>query len=196
MRKKIVRRNPLKDESCFVGSVALWLTGDIPAELRDELETLFESDYGGLVNAGNRYMRRTIKAIKHGYMTMDGFGLRDAKCFSKLLNCDKLDASLRTELSQLINGLMKERVISADGERMAQRILTQEAGWDGKFPIPVQWNGNAKASDMESVKLVHASGDDKCFWVKDAASAVILLFLGHALETAPEVLAKRVTFKG
>ena len=103
MRKKIVKRKPLKDESYFAGMIALWL-GGIPEAEREELETLFKPDYGGLVNAGNRYMRRTIKAIRHGYMSVDGFGARDAECFGRLFNCDKLDASLRSELSHLIYG--------------------------------------------------------------------------------------------
>jgi len=65
---------------------------------------MFALDYGGLVNAGNRYMVRTIKAIKKGLMSLDGFTMQDAEKFNSLLGSDKLDEKLRNELTHLLYG--------------------------------------------------------------------------------------------
>jgi len=94
----------LKNESCFVGSLGMWLSDKLTDDQQQELETMFQLDYGGLVNACNRYMERTIKAIKKGYMSLEGFTVADADAFAKLFNSDKLDKRLRNELSHLIYG--------------------------------------------------------------------------------------------
>jgi len=100
MRKKKL----LKDEACFASTLGLWLSGLLTDDQKKELETMFQLDYGGLVNACNRYMERTSRAIKRGYMSMDGFTVADADAFAKLLNSDKLDKRLRNELSHLLYG--------------------------------------------------------------------------------------------
>jgi hypothetical protein len=87
------------------------------------------------------------------------------------------------------------RVVSPEEER-AQEILRQKAGWDGGYPIAVKWDGNAQSEDVKKVKVIQASGDDHCYWVADAVSALVLFEKGHSLETSPLVLAKRVTFRG
>lgn len=80
-------------------------------------------------------------------------------------------------------------------EEHAQEVLRQR-GWDGGFPIAVKWEGKATPDDLKKVNLLQTSGDDRCFWVKDAVSALYLVERGHALETSPLVLQKRVTFCG
>ena len=104
MKEKITKRKPLSRDSQFFDSIALWLSDNTPAKQKKELETLFTLDYGGLVNAANKYMRSTIKAIKHGYMSLEGFGPYDEACFAHLFNCEKLDKELRSELSHLLYG--------------------------------------------------------------------------------------------
>lgn len=91
--------------------------------------------------------------------------------------------------------LRKLRVVSADRKKRAEVILKQEAGWDGKYPIPVKMFGGAKAEELSSINLIHTSADDKCYWVEDAVSALILFLKAHNLETSPAILAKRKTFK-
>jgi len=94
----------LRKESCFAGTLGLWLSGQLSDDQKKELEQMFSLDYGGLVNACNRYMQRTTKAIKKGYMSLDGFTLKDADCFGSLLNSEKLDKGLQSELSRLLYG--------------------------------------------------------------------------------------------
>lgn len=85
--------------------------------------------------------------------------------------------------------------LSPDREERAKEVLKQ-LGWNEKFPIPVKWDGNAKSEDLRLVNIVHTSGDDKCFWLRDAVSAVILFFLGHDLENSKEILKKQDAFNG
>ena len=99
----------LKDEACFAGTLGLWLSDKLADDQKKELETMFQLDYGGLVNACNRYMQRTIRAIKRGYMSIEGFTQHDAECFGRLFNSDKLDVKLRNELSHLIYGADERR---------------------------------------------------------------------------------------
>jgi len=94
----------LKDEACFVKTLGLWLSDQVSDDQKEELEQMFSLDYGGLVNACNRYMQRTTKAIKKGYMSLDGFNLKDADCFGLLLSAEKLDNTLQIELSHLLYG--------------------------------------------------------------------------------------------
>ena len=94
----------LRKESCFAGTLGLWLSGQLSDDQKKELEQMFSLDYGGLVNACNRYMQRTTKAIKKGYMSLDGFTLKDADCFGSLLNSEKMDKALQSELSRLLYG--------------------------------------------------------------------------------------------
>lgn len=91
--------------------------------------------------------------------------------------------------------LKKMRVVVLDREKRAQKILKQEAGWDGKFPIPVTFAGGCKLTELdEDFNLIHASGDDQCCWLGDAVSAAILYLRGHDLIKDKSVLAKRKTF--
>ena len=94
----------LKNEACFAGTLGLWLSDRVSDDQKRELEQMFSLDYGGLVNACNRYMQRTAKAIKKGYMSLEGFTLKDADCFGSLLSSEKLDNSLQIELSHLLYG--------------------------------------------------------------------------------------------
>jgi hypothetical protein len=82
-----------------------------------------------------------------------------------------------------------------DRESLAKRILRQEAGWDGKLPIPITWRGGALPQDLSNVQIIHTSGDDKCCWVPDVVSALILFLKGHDIITNTDVLKKRITFK-
>lgn len=99
-----MKKELLKNEACFAGALGMWLSDKLPNEQKKELETMFNLDYGGLVNACNRYMERTIKAIKKGYMSLEGFTVSDADSFAKLFNSDKLDRKLQDELSHLMYG--------------------------------------------------------------------------------------------
>ena len=94
----------LKNESCFAGTLGLWLSDKISDDQKKELQSMFSLDYGGLVNACNRYMKRTTKAIKKGKMSLDGFTIKDAECFGSLLSSEKLDKELQSELSHLLYG--------------------------------------------------------------------------------------------
>ena len=96
------KRKPLAKESEFVDGLVKLLSDNIPAEERKMIDDAFSLDYGGLVNFINRQMERTIKAIKHRYMTIEGFTDVDARRFERLCNCDKLDAGKREELRRLI----------------------------------------------------------------------------------------------
>lgn len=94
----------LKNEAHFAQAIGLWLSSDFDDEQKKELDKLFSLDYGGLTNAANRYMTRTIKAIKKGYMSLEGFTIRDAECFRGILDSDQLDEKLQNELSHLLFG--------------------------------------------------------------------------------------------
>ena len=94
----------LKNESCFAGTLGLWLSNQLSEDQKKELETMFQLDYGGLVAACNRYLKRTAKAIRKGYMSLDGFTIEDAKKFSVLIDSPRLDAKLQSELSHLMYG--------------------------------------------------------------------------------------------
>ena len=87
-------------------------------------------------------------------------------------------------------------VVSGDREERAVRILKMEAGWDGKFPIPVYYFGSTKLNDsvVNEIDVLHCSGDDKCLWVGTAVSALLLFFRGHDLVKDEKILAKRATF--
>ena len=88
----------------------------------------------------------------------------------------------------------KLRVVTLDREKRAKRFLKTEAGWDGKFPIPVSYEGGAKVGELDKdFNLIHASADDRCLWVGDAVSAAILYLRGHNLVKDQAVLAKRNT---
>lgn len=94
----------LKNEAYFVKTIGLWLSDEMPDSQKKELEQMFKLDYGGLVNACNRYMQRTTKAIMKKKMSLDGFTLEDANCFASLLSSDKLDKDLQMKLSHLLYG--------------------------------------------------------------------------------------------
>ena len=98
-----------------------------------------------------------------------------------------------------VNGMS---IISPDRSKIARKILKDEARWDGELPIPVSWFGGVDADDLignkkdlGAINILHTSGDDRCFWVKDPVSALILFMKGHDLITDEKVLMKRETFK-
>jgi len=99
MEKKL-----LKNEVCFVNIIGLLLSDQLSDDQKKELEQLFIFDYGALVKAANRYMVCTIKAIKNGCMSMEGFTVQDAENFGIFLGCNKLDEQLRNEFSHLLYG--------------------------------------------------------------------------------------------
>lgn len=91
--------------------------------------------------------------------------------------------------------IRKLHVVTLNREKRAKRILKQETNWDGKLPIPVEWFGGASMEELAGIDLVHTSGDDKCIWVGNAVSALILYMKGHSLVEDKAVLIKRKTFK-
>ena len=91
--------------------------------------------------------------------------------------------------------MRKLRVVTLDREKRAKRILRQETNWDGKLPIPVTWFGGVSMEELAGIDLVHTSGDDKCIWVGNAVSALVLYMKGHSLVEDDAVLNKRKTFK-
>ena len=92
--------------------------------------------------------------------------------------------------------MRKLRVITLDREKRAKGFLKNEAGWDGRFPIPVTYVGGVKVGELgKDFNLIHASADDQCYWVGDATSAAILYLRGHNLVKDKVVLAKRKTFR-
>jgi hypothetical protein len=98
-----IKRKFLANESDLACTLGRWLTDDsIPAEQKEEIATLFQLDYGGIVPFCNKYLDRTIRAIKRGHVSLEGFTEKDAECFAKLTGCEKLDAALCSELSRLI----------------------------------------------------------------------------------------------
>ena len=94
----------LKNESAFAGTLGLWLSDQISDDQKKELQAMFSLDYGGLINACNRYLKRTTKAIRKGYMSLDGFTMKDAENFGALLSSEKLDGQLQSEFSHLLYG--------------------------------------------------------------------------------------------
>ncbi len=176
----------LKDETCFAGNLGRWLSDELSEKQKKEVEQMFALDHGGIVAACNRYMRRTIRAIKRVRVSLDGFDQKSAENFSKLLNCSRLDAQLRDELARLIY----------DESYRAQAILVYCAGWDEKLPIPVTYDGKATYSDMNGLNLLHADGDSQCFWLRDAPSALAMFLKGHDLVTDPAILRKRAAYNG
>ena len=92
--------------------------------------------------------------------------------------------------------LRKLRIVTLDREKRAKGFLKNEAGWNGKLPIPVTYAGGVKLSELgEDFNLINASADDQCYWVGNATSAAILYRRGHNLVKDQAVLAKRKTFK-
>jgi len=89
------------------------------------------------------------------------------------------------------------RVVTLDKEIRARKSLKSDAGWDGKFPIPVSYFGGSRVEELddEMLNLIHVSADDQCIWVGDAVSAAFLYRRGHNLVNDPDILAKRKTFK-
>lgn len=88
----------------------------------------------------------------------------------------------------------KLRPVSSNKNGLAKRILLQNTDWDGKYPIAVKWYGGSVPQDMFDINILHTSGDDRVFWVKDATSAAILFLKGHDIVNDPRILAKRKTF--
>ena len=88
----------LKNEACFASALGIWLSDQLTDNQRAELEQMFSLDYGGLDKACNRYMQRTIKAIRKGLLSADGFTAEDLASFARLLSSEKLDSALQTQL--------------------------------------------------------------------------------------------------
>lgn len=103
---------------------------------------------------------------------------------------------VKQKLINMDKALKKMRVVTPDREKLAERILRQETGWDGKFPIPVTYYGGAERDDMQDLNLLHADDDSRCFWFRDAASALVMFLKGHDLVTDPSILGKRAAYNG
>ena len=103
---------------------------------------------------------------------------------------------MKLEVTDMEKGLKKMRVVTPDREKLAERILKEEAGWDGEFPIPVAYYGGAERCDMKDLSILHADGDSQCFWLKTASSALVLFLKGHNLVTEPSILRKRAAYNG
>ena len=100
-------------------------------------------------------------------------------------------------LNKMDKAMRKMRVVVPDREKREKGFLRNEAGWDGKFPIPVSYFGGSRVEELseEVLNLIHVSADDHCIWVGDAISAAFLYRRGHNLVMDQAVLVKRKTFK-
>jgi len=107
----------LKEEVCFVETLGLWLSNDLSDDQKSELNLMFSLDYGGLVNACNRYMIRTIKAIGKGIMSFEDFSDKDAEGFSRLLKSKNLDNVLQSLLSRSLELKGPDENLLTDLER-------------------------------------------------------------------------------
>lgn len=103
-------KNLVKNEANFAKELARGLSPDLSEEEKRVIDIRYGLDYGGIVNFANGYLRRLIKAIKKGRMSISGFSTEDAECFSGLLNSDRLDTELQTELSRLLYNADERKV--------------------------------------------------------------------------------------
>ena len=72
--------------------------------------------------------------------------------------------------------------------------LRVQAGWDGKYPIPMDF-GCATTGDFEGQDVVHFSADDRCVWIGSAQSAwEIFSKYGCKIIKDKKVLAKRIAY--
>jgi len=97
-------KNLIKDEANFAKELAHGLSPDLSEEEKKIIDIRYGLDYGGIVNFANGYLRRLIKAIKKGRMSIEGFEGKHAEDFSKLLDSERLDDELQAELSHLLYG--------------------------------------------------------------------------------------------
>lgn len=98
------KKNYVKDEANFAKELAHSLSPDLSDEEKRVIDIRYGLDYGGIVNFANGYLRRLIKAIKKGRMSLTDFAGEHAEAFSKLLDSERLDDELQAELSHLLYG--------------------------------------------------------------------------------------------
>ena len=96
--------NLLKDEANFAKELARSLSPELSEQEKRVIDVRYGLDYGGVVNFANGYLRRIVKAIKKGRVSMEGFSIKDAEAFEGILSSKKLDSSLQLELSHLLYG--------------------------------------------------------------------------------------------
>ena len=72
-------------------------------------------------------------------------------------------------------------------------LFLKGKGWDGKYPIPVTYEGRSTLLDLEDISYI-CSGDDHCFWAVNVESACKLLNNGHNLIKDKKVLEKRQSY--
>lgn len=97
-------KNQIKNEGNFAKTLGEALSPNLSDEEKRVIDIRYGLDYGGIVNFGNGYLRRLIKAIKKGRMTLEGFETSHAEMFSTILNSERLDSELQNELSHLLYG--------------------------------------------------------------------------------------------
>ena len=97
-------KNFVKDEANFAKELSHSLSSNLSKEEKRIIDVRYGLDYGGVVNFANSYLRRLIRAIKKGRMSIEGFTYQDAECFAGLLNSERLDGKLQAELSHLLYG--------------------------------------------------------------------------------------------
>ncbi len=123
--ENIMKKKLLKEEVCFAESLGLWLS--LPKEQRSELNQMFSLDYGGLINACNRYMVRTIKAIGKGIVSFEEFSDQDAEGFSRLLKSKNLDNVLQSLLSRSLELKGPDENLLTDLDRHLESLKKKRA---------------------------------------------------------------------
>jgi hypothetical protein len=84
--------------------------------------------------------------------------------------------------------------VTPNKEKLAKRLLKEESKWDGKYPIPMTWFEGGRIEDLGAVDLVLISEEDKCCWIANAVSAMVLYLKGYCVVKDPKILAKRKEF--
>lgn len=93
----------LKEENGFAKSLAGWMSDDMSDEQKKSLKEAFELDYGAFAEFCNIYLRKTVKAIKKGRLTIEGVDEKSIEGFDALLKSEKLDKQLRQELRDILH---------------------------------------------------------------------------------------------
>ena len=112
----------LKNEAYFASTLGLWLSDQLSDEQKKELEQMFCLDYGGFINACNRYMIRTIKAIGNEIVSFEEFSDKDAECFANLLHSRNLDNVLQGLLSRSLEQKGSDENLLVDLEKHLESL--------------------------------------------------------------------------
>ena len=97
--------NQINDEADFAFELAYSLSPDLSEQEKRIIDIRYGLDYGGIVNFGNGYLRKLIKAIHKGRVSVDVMDLFSKIAFTKLILCGRLDEDLRKELQRLLFGV-------------------------------------------------------------------------------------------